>query len=241
MNFYKINIKDLKYDYEISKSGEIRNNTTNKLLKPFKRSKKDNSYLAIRFKLNDDTLKTYSVHRLMGFVFLGLDLDDKEKIINHKDGKKSNNNLSNLEILSYKENIHHALTESLIKRKLEASDVHKICKLIEEGLSARIICEELFPDNPDDYTNVVQGIRGGRKWTMISKDYNLNTPLRYGNFRKSSLSFKQIKQICKLIPTDQSNVSIAKKMFGSEYAKYEPIVRDIRRKDIHKEISKYYF
>lgn len=52
------------------------------------------------------TTKYGLVHRLVAMAFLGEIPSDKE--INHIDGDKTNNNVSNLEIVTHKENMHHA-------------------------------------------------------------------------------------------------------------------------------------
>jgi len=62
-------------------------------------------------------MKTMRVHRLVGYAFLG-----KEKeMINHIDGNKSNNVLSNLEWASRSENELHAYRTGMKK----SSDLHK--------------------------------------------------------------------------------------------------------------------
>lgn len=50
--------------------------------------------------------KYFLVHRLVALAYLKT--DTKRKVVNHKDGIKSNNELSNLEWSTMRENIHHA-------------------------------------------------------------------------------------------------------------------------------------
>ena len=48
--------------------------------------------------------KTYMIHRLIGFAFLELDLNDKKQQIDHIDRNKQNNHLKNLRIVSNQQN-----------------------------------------------------------------------------------------------------------------------------------------
>lgn len=61
--------------------------------------------------------KHYMVHRLIANTFMGLDLDSKLEI-NHKDGNKLNNDISNLEIVTRQENMNHAWDTGLLKNTL---------------------------------------------------------------------------------------------------------------------------
>ena len=64
----------------------------------------------------------YIAHRLLALTFIGrpsrhLDKDYDELEVNHKDGIKENNALTNLEWVTPKENIHHALSTGLMSGK----------------------------------------------------------------------------------------------------------------------------
>ena len=56
--------------------------------------------------------KLYLVHRVMGYAYLGLDIDDKTQIIDHIDRNRTNNNLINLRIVTQQQN---AFNKSNIK------------------------------------------------------------------------------------------------------------------------------
>jgi len=71
----------------------------------------------------DGKHKTYLTYRLVAFTFFEKDMNNTDLTVNHIDGNRLNNNLSNLEIISLKENIQHAfkigLQHSQIKVKIE--------------------------------------------------------------------------------------------------------------------------
>lgn len=70
-----------------------------KLLKYFKSKGYNKVDLQVK------SIKTrYFVHRLVAAAFIGLDLNDPTQIINHKDGIRDHNEISNLEIVTMIEN-----------------------------------------------------------------------------------------------------------------------------------------
>lgn len=91
-------------NYSISKTGSVKNNITGNVLTG---SINPAGYHLVRIKSDDGVTKTWGTHRLLGYVFLSSSYSS-DKIINHKDGIKSNNSLDNLEWVTYKENAEHA-------------------------------------------------------------------------------------------------------------------------------------
>lgn len=92
-------------DYEISDNGTVRNKHTGRTIKQF--VGKD-GYLRTQI-----AGKTRLVHRLVALAFIP-DVDDK-LFVNHKDGNKQNNNVSNLEWCTRSENMRHAYKHQLKK------------------------------------------------------------------------------------------------------------------------------
>lgn len=74
----------------------------------------ENKYLNVKLYKNSK-LKTYMVHRMVAEYFIPNILDKRE--VNHKDGNKHNNHISNLEWVSHKENAIHAFENGLTNTK----------------------------------------------------------------------------------------------------------------------------
>jgi hypothetical protein len=79
-----------------------------RILKPAIRS--DTGYLAVILCINgmDTTIK---IHRLVASSFIHN--PENKRCVNHKDGNKLNNNLSNLEWVTHSENNYHAIVNRL--------------------------------------------------------------------------------------------------------------------------------
>lgn len=107
-------------NYQISDSGLVRKN--NKILIPF-----DNAgYERIQL-VNGNKKSKQLIHRLVAKTFIPNPLN--KPYVNHKDLNKKNNHIWNLEWVTNKENIQHAI-ENIPKRKKQLkSDMSKIGKL----------------------------------------------------------------------------------------------------------------
>lgn len=135
-------------NYSISKLGVIRNLKTGKIIKPYTNW---NGYIRIALMKNG---KRYSraVHRLLAQTYISNPND--LPFINHIDGKKDNNSLSNLEWCNKSHNMRHAHRLGLVKKKtgaegsnngsskLTEEDVLAIRKLASENVSSKEIAEQ---------------------------------------------------------------------------------------------------
>lgn len=95
--------------YSVSENGDIRNNATGRMLKPFSTW---NGYLRVCI-----LGKCPRVHRLVADAFLRNENGYTQ--INHKDGNKQNNRYDNLEWCSASQNIQHSYKAGLRKPNYE--------------------------------------------------------------------------------------------------------------------------
>lgn len=100
-------------NYTISDGGEVFNTSTNR---PLKGSLGENGYRYFRLSKNNKKTMFYG-HRLVAEAFL--DNPNNLPVVNHKDGNKLNNNVSNLEWVSYSENSKHAHANGLVASRRE--------------------------------------------------------------------------------------------------------------------------
>ena len=111
----------------ISEAGEIFSIKSNKILKTFQNK---TGYLVLSTKLNGRNSKAIllRVHRLVAETYLP---NPKNKpFINHKDGIKTNNQISNLEWVTSSENVKHAYNIGLMKSKAQYDNSQ--CKVTPE-------------------------------------------------------------------------------------------------------------
>lgn len=93
--------------YSITEDGTVINNKT----KQVKKAHIDRyGYLHMRL---SDKNKKYFVHRLVALTYI--ENPDNKETVNHKDGNKLNNHISNLEWMTNKENLKHAYNNNLTK------------------------------------------------------------------------------------------------------------------------------
>lgn len=113
------------------------------------------------------------VHRLIVKTFIGKIPNGFE--VNHKDGNKLNNDISNLEIVSKSENIRHAHRLGLVDTakgerngmsKLKEADIISICDMMLFGLDNESIAKRF-----DIHPRYVSLIRRKKRWKHVVSRY----------------------------------------------------------------------
>jgi len=122
-------------------------------------------YLRVLLKRDSGGYITIGIHRLVAMMYLPNPLNKPE--VNHIDGNKLNNCVTNLEWCSGQENVAHALKHGLRKSVLSDDMINAICIRLERGDMVKSICQELGVCK-----HSVLGIKSGCH-ERISKNYNI--------------------------------------------------------------------
>lgn len=107
-------IQGYKYNYHISDLGNVKNGYG----KPLTPIVDKDGYLRIRLVDINGVRKFKSIHRLVAQYFIGHH-SFEAMTVNHKDGNKQNNHLTNLEIVTMSQNNKHAYNTGLKNNKGE--------------------------------------------------------------------------------------------------------------------------
>lgn len=154
-----------------------------------------NGYVTVMLRKNNIPI-TRRVHSLVVEGFLGIKTTHK-KVCNHKDGIKTNNRLSNLEVISQKENIKHAFLLGLNRlrkeddnyiTKIRKVDYQQFINLCNEGKTNKEIAN-VFNVN----ASTVSKIRSGKRRNDVIVIPNEST-CNYISEEKKNLAIQLIKQ-----------------------------------------------
>ena len=241
-DFIYINRK--KSIYTIDENAIITNTRTGKTLDGWIGKR---GYRVVTLRINPDELyprfMKFQVHRLVAQTFISN--PDNKPQVNHIDGNKLNNKLSNLEWVTNKENYDHARRTGLVKTcddlqyaTVDNTTVHKICKLLSEGKRNIEIIEELgLPDDPHG-KGLITRIRTGRAWKDISGKYDF---IKTGSLKKvpDEIIHLICQEIDKGYPVKRifNDIGITNQI---EYPRFKGLVFDIRTGRCHKKISQHY-
>ena len=152
------------HKYYIDTNGVVINETTGDILK----GRLKNGYHLVCI-----NQKYHPVHRFVAMAFL--ERTDDRNFVNHIDGNKSNNHVSNLEWCTHQENVKHAVDTGLWVSKIGVE--HGMCKTNEEEV--RLVCSLLERKKNWQYIkhlvrmtrNTYLNIRRRRTWKHVSCDY----------------------------------------------------------------------
>lgn len=145
----------------VTRNGEIFNDKTGKKLRP---TLADTGYLLVSSRLGG------SLHRILADSFLGG--IPEGLVINHIDGVKTNNRLSNLEITTHQENTKHAYLHGLAKGNLGETN--------SQAELSNVQVLEMFQCFRDDMNNdeigrkfqvhsrYVSLVRHGKRWGHLN-------------------------------------------------------------------------
>ncbi len=153
--------------YLVSNTGEVKHKRTNRILQ----GSKVNGYRFVILNRDDDTKRNCLIHRLVAETFL--ENPEKNPVVNHKDTNILNNHVSNLEWVTYKENMNTKETIDNIKKGKNSKHILHID--IETGtilgkFYGASECEQSLKINCNIISNICNYYHG-KKYTNQQKTY----------------------------------------------------------------------
>lgn len=190
-------IPNIKSYYWVSNYGRVFSTCTNSFLIPHMN---ENGYLQVS--LMTETGRIFrKVHRLVLIAFKYFQGCEYFQG-NHNDGNKFNNYLYNLEWMTSKENIEHAINNNL-RRAFKGSDNPKASINEEDAknigkmlISKKYTDEEIFQSINCNNINIVRDIAKGNTWSHLFTEEELYVmkSTRRGNY----ISIEDKHSICKI-------------------------------------------
>ena len=165
-------ISNLQDWYYVSNYGRVYSRFTGLLIKPDKRR---DGYLIVLLRTKDKLAVALVVHRLVMMAHKPISNPD-DFHVNHIDGVKTNNIITNLEWVTRSENMIHAYRIGLKKPGeavhlsiINEATVREICKLLEQNYYPTEISRIL---NLENHVSLISEIKRRKNWKHISKDYD---------------------------------------------------------------------
>lgn len=215
-------------EYGITREGHVYSFKTGK---PFKLTPAlSHGYPVVSLHINK-IRQYWPVHRLIATEFI--EIIPNKTFVNHKDGDKTNNNVSNLEWCTNSENGKHAHLTGLCDvvgennplSKHSDDQIHEVCDLLEKGYK-----NDKIHKLTGTGIGVISAIRCGNLWKHISKGYYIKRSNR------AHFDDETIHNICKDL---KDNIPV--KQISSTYKIKEEYVRGIRKCHRYKKIASLYF
>lgn len=230
-------IPEIRDIYYVSNYGRVCSTSFNTLKILAYNFHQDTGYVCVSLRTNSGKEKGMLVHRLVMRCFNPIP-NHEDMAVNHIDGNKHNNHISNLEWVTDSENMIHCYRNNLEINgedhpwaTITEAQAHQICQLMEQGLPNRIISEKVFGDR--DHIGIMQSIRGKHSWVNVSRNYNIDVP----NPGKRIFTDDQLRQMLELTKTISNNVDVlraigidVKSLNKNQISAMTRVVRQLRTK-----------
>lgn len=203
-------LKDKESPYGITCNGEILNTVTCKRIK----QRTNNSGYNVVDLYQDHNKTTYLVHKLVAQTYIPN--INNLPTVNHIDGDKSNNSVTNLEWASYSQNNQHAYDtglhkplfgESASSNKYKEETIRSICTELESGKQPLEVANLLnLP------VSLVRSIKSKVSWVDISNQYHIPNTRFYmpeelrNRIKQLQENGMTIREICNEIGWNQDSI-----------------------------------
>lgn len=247
--------------YAVSNYGNIMNIQTGKILSKLTSC---NGYYETALQNNDNSRSIYKNHILVAYHFIPKTQDDiinNRDFVNHKNLMRNQNYVHNLEWVNSRENNIHAkeyghlkLNNNVVKRikdsswgdsktigskngmsRLTEDQVNIICRMLENNDSYKDICNAIGLKDNDNNRHLITNIRSGKRWSHISKNYNIPKPNICTDFTN------YIIPVCELIEQGYSTTEIIENLkIDNTKNRARSFINRLKRKQIYQDITKNY-
>ena len=234
-NLYKhIIYKEQPTNYIIYENGTVVNTKTGKILKHILIDK-NHRYECVKLYINGISY-CIGIHRLLMMTFSPTENMDLLQV-NHIDGNRNNNDLSNLEWVTPSENVNHAFRYNLrIPMSGENNGMAKLNAKIVTGICDDIMenkyTEQQLANKYNISSSLIHNIKKQKTWKFITEKYNFPKQTE-GNVK---LTEEDVENICKYILNGYTNTEIAE-IFNVSKA----CIKDIKGKRSWRKITEKYF
>ena len=200
--------------YVCNKMGDIKNKKTGHVLS---KSLNRSGYAKVQL-YNNRVKKSLAVHTIIANVFLGERLPGNQ--VNHKDGDKTNAQLSNLEYVTPAENMQHAAATGLLSppigerngmSKIKEEDIPKIIEYLAEGILSQEEIAAMFNVSRTTISHIKLSVN----WKHATKDSEMDFTFRCKSIERNVPEIRRLlasgkitqKEIAAKFGCDQSTIS----------------------------------
>lgn len=205
--------------YEIYEDGRVFSRHVRRFLSP----DLHDGYYRYRLTMSDGKLKNLFAHRLVALSFI--DNPKNYPVVNHIDGDKLNNLISNLEWCTVQYNCQHANDTGLrVAPKGEECTYAKLTHDIVEEIKQDISDGMIYDDISDKYNispSTISLIKNGKRWGDEKTKITSRTGSKNVN---SKLNEEKVKEIFELLKQKKPQTEIAK-IYGVDKGLISSIAR----------------
>lgn len=226
--------------YSISNTGVVRNDERDRILK----TATDSWGYEIVGLTHNGKERNVFIHILVATAFIPNPENKPE--VNHKDGIKSHNYVSNLEWVTTSENILHAYKTGLRKNRKKHNKrpsketVELVCKLLEEnelsqkqigdicGVSRQFVGKILHGDSPKIYENIIS------KYDISKYEIKKNFAKHGDDSEVTKFPDKLIEEVCKMIDSGLYSLKEISEITQVDYQTVRNVYYGVCRRSIAK-------
>jgi hypothetical protein len=185
--------------YAITEDGQVWSYRNSRFLQPVTVGK---GYLGVGLSRNRIVFPEY-VHRLVASAFI--DNPEGKRTVNHKDGNKKNNHVSNLEWATHQEQIDHAISTGLMNVVGENNGYSKLNGTEVEEIRIKYSSKKFSHEQLAEQYNVTRAcilkVIRGRTWTHLQSDSNCDSHrwkdrgASHGSARWSQVQVREMRML----------------------------------------------